>query len=287
MTGRSGITKSKVGSSSTGVGVGRLSSSPVVTRSGGAGALHGELAALPKVAPKHIDKPEDPSKQMPNLPDLTALQQTIHSTLADALKSKDFIQQIVAAVVDSVTQAVIHELEKNVKYNNEKVSELEAQLTLQTNRVAELENKLLEQMSDLEQYQRRNNVRIFGIAEQENENCDQSVLNVLRNQLKLQDFDINDIGRCHRVGVKRPGSRRPIIVQFSTYRRREVVIRNRKLLKGTNVVIREDLTSRRLSLMKAAVNKYGYKNVWTVLDGRIMVSDAGKVKCVCNVDELK
>nr|CAH7730542.1 unnamed protein product [Callosobruchus chinensis] len=39
---------------------------------------------------------------------------------------------------------------------------------------------------------------------------------------------------------------------------------NRKrFLKGSNIVIKEDLTVLRLNIMNAASEKYGYRNVWS------------------------
>nr|CAI5862648.1 unnamed protein product [Callosobruchus analis]CAI5865949.1 unnamed protein product [Callosobruchus analis] len=47
-----------------------------------------------------------------------------------------------------------------------------------------------------------------------------------------------------------------------------LVYNKKKMLKGTRMVIKEDLTARRLKIVKTASDKYGFKNVWTV-NGKI------------------
>lgn len=56
------------------------------------------------------------------------------------------------------------------------------------------------------------------------------------------------------------------------------MFRHKKLLKGTNITIREDLTKMRLSLLKEAVSHYSTKAVWTS-DGVILVN-IGKARPV-------
>ena len=58
--------------------------------------------------------------------------------------------------------------------------------------------------------------------------------------LNLETYDIYI---AHRLGEKRWGARRPIIVKFLPRLKRDIVIRNQKLFKGSNIYINEDLTS--------------------------------------------
>lgn len=57
---------------------------------------------------------------------------------------------------------------------------------------------------------------------------------------------------------------RPIIVKFSNYKFREQVFKNKKLLRGTDVVIREDLCDKRFALVNKPVEKFCCRRVWTV-----------------------
>lgn len=136
--------------------------------------------------------------------------------------------------------------------------------------------KLREIIDNQEQYSRRNCLLIHGIAESQNENTDEVVLDILHNQLALFDHDvnINSFDRSHRLGMMRNnkgrrGTKRPIIVKFMSYRTRSKIFYNKKKLKGSNVLITENLTKKRHSLLKASLDILGKNSCWTK-DGRIL-----------------
>ncbi|KAK5645249.1 hypothetical protein RI129_006549 [Pyrocoelia pectoralis] len=136
--------------------------------------------------------------------------------------------------------------------------------------VSELEYKI----DDLEQYTRRNNLRIFGVTEERNENKDVKLKQLFESKLGIK-INTVDIDRSHRVG-KNVGPRpRAIIVKFVSYRVRQQIFNNKKRLKGTEFTIKEDLTKNRSEVLAAASEKFGRQQVWSI-DGRIMVSTGGK-----------
>ena len=85
------------------------------------------------------------------------------------------------------------------------------------------ENKELQlQNNNLENYSRRSNIVIRGIAEPQQEtnaDCELTVKNFFKVQLKLPDDVVNamQIERCHRFGIRGP-TKRPIIVRFCNYK---------------------------------------------------------------------
>lgn len=100
-------------------------------------------------------------------------------------------------------------------------------------------------------------------------------------------FDLQSIDRSHRVGrvnseINRP---RPIIVKFVSYRARSLVFDNKSKLKGSGILLREDLTRRRVALYRQTVNTYGVKNVWTS-DGRVMYVGEDGRRSVANLSDL-
>ncbi|KAB0801574.1 hypothetical protein PPYR_03760 [Photinus pyralis] len=123
----------------------------------------------------------------------------------------------------------------------------------------------------LEQYTRRNNLRISGILETANENCDQLVVQFLENKLNITCTEL-DIERTHRVGKRQDGVKRAIIVKFASYRKRAEIFASKKLLKKTGFLISEDLTALRYQLYKQYCEIYAKPNVWTT-DGRIHYID--------------
>ena len=61
---------------------------------------------------------------------------------------------------------------------------------------------------------------------------------------------------------------RPIIVRFCSFRKRQIVFKEKKKIKDKGITITESLTKSRYDLFKAAVTKYGRGQVWTN-EGRI------------------
>lgn len=124
-------------------------------------------------------------------------------------------------------------------------------------------------LDELEQYSRRNNLRIFGIEEKAGEDTDQSIINFVQQKLSLT-ISINEIDRSHRVGLSRNGKPRAILVKFVSYRCRAEVFKRKKLLKNSPISIKEDLTIYRSNVLREAVKKFGVANVWSN-DGRIFI----------------
>nr|KAG5689119.1 hypothetical protein BaRGS_013880 [Batillaria attramentaria] len=91
--------------------------------------------------------------------------------------------------------------------------------------------------NDLEQYQRRWNLRIFGVKETQNEDCVQKCLQVFNDKVHVNTEEA-DIQVAHRVkastqhsrGAGAQGGRRAaaIIVQFANRRVRDKILQNRK-----------------------------------------------------------
>ena len=83
--------------------------------------------------------------------------------------------------------------------------------------VAQLRNE----QDSLEQYSRRNSLRISGITESEHEDPGQICLDLFNDTLELGEEDAvspADIDRVHGVGKKMDGKTRSILVKFATYR---------------------------------------------------------------------
>ena len=86
-----------------------------------------------------------------------------------------------------------------------------------------------ESIEELEQYSRRNNIRILGMKKEPKEDADTVVLDLckkIKAKVKLEDID-----RAHRVGKYQEGSSRPMIVKFTSYRGKMEVIRHRRALR--------------------------------------------------------
>ena len=83
------------------------------------------------------------------------------------------------------------------------------------------------------------------------------------------DINVKDIDQTHRIGAKTEKKRQPIIVKFARYSERRKFSIARKRLKSKNLSITEGLTKLWMCKLRAARDKYGFRNVWTV-DGKIL-----------------
>ena len=165
-------------------------------------------------------------------------------------------EQLNASIVDLTTS----------KNNMEqKINPLKETLDTKCNTIDKLESTL----NDLEQYSRRNCLRIFGVPQRPDEKTDEAVLDVAR-RIGVQ-LGIPDIDRSHRVGKQPSGDRsRGIIVKLASYRTRQKLIQNRRKLKGTGITIHEDLTSKNRELLLKAQGHEKVTSAWTV-DGRVFI----------------
>ncbi len=207
--------------------------------------------------------------------------------LANALKTPQVIDSMGSIVHDRL-EALTEDYERRLRELESKNLQLQLENTSLHQRLGSAESAI----DELEQYGRRNALRISNTwAEVDGESTDDMVVDLAINQLGV-DLHLNDISRSHRVGPKRPGQPRPVLVKFSTYRARERVYRARSQLKNTlnNTYINEDLTKKRGSLAYSARQLKKSRQVqdtWTY-DCRVFVkNNAGTVRVVSSIIELE
>ncbi|KAI4454239.1 l1 transposable element-related [Holotrichia oblita] len=149
-------------------------------------------------------------------------------------------------------------------------------------RLSDLQDKnemLSDKCDALEQYSRRNNVRIIGVTGVSPVNCENVVMDIINEKLKLT-LPVEIIDRCHPVGPQKKDGKRDILVKFNAYRYRRIVLQKKSLLKGTGVSIMEDLTRNRYLCYRKVREKVGVKNAW-VFDGNIYMK-SGNSKTIVN-----
>ena len=115
--------------------------------------------------------------------------------------------------------------------------------------------KLEETCDELEQYSRRNTVRIRGIPEALNENTDALVKELAARKLEVPVAD-HDVVRSHRVGRKEDDPRTPrdLIVRFTTHNTKVAVMRAARQLRGSSTLLNEDMTRTRSTIAWEARN---------------------------------
>lgn len=141
----------------------------------------------------------------------------------------------------STTRNTFREMEDGLQEFNTRVNEAKATgekiKELCVNKCKELENKLLY----AEVYQRRENLRFYGIEETDgNENSLKVLQSFLERQCGIEPGI--EFQRVHRIGnPRRDGSPRAIIARFLRYGDRELIFSNAKKLKDTEYRISADL----------------------------------------------
>lgn len=189
-----------------------------------------------------------------------------------------------ASIIIDSTKAILSQL-ININGLLEKVNNLESEVSLSktvsdrlftdNKKLRNEQNELSSRVDNNEQRNRNMCLLIHGITESNDENTDNKVTEVIKNEIGIE-FTINDIQRSHRLGRKdfrrklRSGTEkpRPIIFRFVSYRKRDEVFKNKRKLKGKPFVISENITRYNYLLYKEAVDKIGKGKVWTN-EGRI------------------
>ena len=111
-----------------------------------------------------------------------------------------------------------------------KMDKLESEIEFLKERNIHLEKKLNIQ----ENYSRRENIIIHGVTTTKDENCFKAVSDIFIQM----GVGPRPLQRCHRL---RYGTK-PLIARFVNFQDKLEVMKNRKLLKGTNIYINDDIS---------------------------------------------
>lgn len=189
--------------------------------------------------------------------------------LTQALKKESFI----ACITESITATIEARMEKIMNKYETLITRLTEEVTTLKSENQILKKECIDNVDKLEQYSRRNNLRFLGVAEEQNEDVENVIKDILNKKLHI-NTDKDVIERCHRVGPKlsNDGKPRPLIAKFISYKQKSMIYKLKSKLKGTKILIKEDLTHRRAMVVKELTTKYGRNGVWTS-DGAIFYRD--------------
>ena len=168
-----------------------------------------------------------------------------------------------------------------------------ATVTAIENRLGDLRTDnlaLADEVDDLEQYSRRNCLLLHGMPESD-EDSNEVVISVCNGKLEL-NISADDIDRSHRLGSSRHSNDdnntrpRPIIVKIRSYETRRRVFSAKRKLKGSKVVVTENLTKRRSELYKKVCALSNVQCAWT-FDGRIVcLLDNGRKETILHERDI-
>lgn len=178
---------------------------------------------------------------------------------------------------------------------------LQDELTKKDDKIIQLEKQVQDlsvRCDELEQYGRRNAIRITGIDENPQEDTDDIVVSLANDTMGIP-LQLDEISRSHRVGPKIAGKVRPLLVKFTSYRSKKRLMTNKRKLKGNapanissegRIYLNDDLTKIRANLLYQArslkrANKI--QDSWSY-DGRILVKDnTNRITPILSVADLR
>lgn len=217
-----------------------------------------------------------PTRGKLNVIDDGSVLDAVRNAVNQVITSDEFVDKIVSLLLGKMK----NELQTMFKDAVGRIEVLESENTCLKQEI----NTLRVSVDDMEQYSRRQNLRIYGIPEKTDENTDQIVVNMCKKQLGI-DIDVSQVCSSHRIGKTSEGKHRALIVKFTNHNTKSAVYNNKKLLKSTNIVIKEDLTYNKLQLLKLVSRKTDRKNVWT-RDGVIFLRVNDQIRKICHESDL-
>ncbi len=236
------------------------------------------------------------SKMASQLKEILTSDETLLSNLADTivdilLSSDSLVNKIAERLEEKVTNSISQACIMDMDTVRATTNELKEENTNLKRKINKLEDTLDTRTDELEQYSRRNCLLIHGIQEHLREDTNDIVIDTVAQHLNV-NISPAEIDRSHRLGSKkndgdsdRPRPR-PIIVKFVSYSTRSKVFRSKRHLKGTNIVITENLTKRRADLLRSTKQHSSVERAWTI-DGRIQcLTTSGNFKSINHQRDL-
>lgn len=198
---------------------------------------------------------------------LAELKSVIKETVTEVLVNDEVLSKIADKVSEKIN---LIQLKTDVQQVDLRVSQIEGD-----------NEKLKMQLNNCEQFLKRNNIRIIGVEETDHEETVTTVSKLLKEKLDIEEDVKYDV--MYRIGGSLIEDRpRQIFLRLGNYEHKKIIMQRRRRLKGTGVVIVEDLTGYNYSLLKKAREELGKRNLWTV-DGTIFTK-VGKDKYIVKTD---
>ena len=157
---------------------------------------------------------------------------------------------------------------ENFKKIEEKIRNIEYRTTTIT-KAEEYSNaermKMQEKLRDMEDRNRRNNLRVDGIEELEGEDCEQLMTKLFEGQLGVMNVVIE---RAHRVGETKEDRERTIVLKLLNYKDKINILRNARKLKGSGIYINEDFSRQTMLIrreLRAEMRELREQGIYAVI----------------------
>ena len=219
------------------------------------------------------------------------------TTKFKTMVTKEFLTTTIEKVKDEIKDMMNEKIDKlesrifDLELSNDKLKQendiMKNHISRQEDRMDGLEDGLnlcFQEKNDLEQYTRKSSIRITGLDDHDkDENIEESIKTVHKFLTKTIKMEIkeSDINIAHRLGPFRPRQNRPVIVRFMSRKHKLEACKKRKILKGTQYVIKEDLTQTNQNFLNELYNAPNINSAWSH-EGKIFVKlkETGRIQRV-------
>lgn len=211
------------------------------------------------------------------------------------IEEEDFSRLFLAALNDTaiarkLEETVCSRLSKEINELREIVKRKDSEIETLNGKINQLENKV----DDLEQYSRRNSLRVDGLTGVTDPM--KAAIDFCNDKLNLTPpITADAFDRVHPIGPRREDKERPILMKFTSYHDRERVYKARARLRNfrERIYINEDLTrtrSKRLWQLRQLKKSQCINDCWT-FDGRLIVKDKQniikQISCEADIEKLR
>ena len=201
------------------------------------------------------------------------------------------VQPLIVKSVTAALEVTANVIMQDVREDMDKKEKVqrERENNSLTNLKKEVQTQNFE-LDKLEQYSRKENIKVFGLDEREGEDTNEMIVK-LASDIGIQ-ISQSDISVSHRLPGPR-GKPRPIIAKFVRRDTKSLIMKNKKNLNSNpqykQVYINDDFTQLRGKLIRAMKDDDKILKVWTI-DGKIfcIVKEDGREvkKVIDSADNL-
>lgn len=147
---------------------------------------------------------------------------------------------------------------------------------------------LVRQVDNMEMRGRRKMLLCHGLPELREEDTAAVVTGTIVSRLKIADFSVKCISRCHRMGRAPSDNKpRPILLKLRDIGMRDKIWYAKTALKGSKITISEFLTKPRHDVFMAARDTFGVNKCFTQQGSVIVIGTDGKRMRISSMVDLK
>ncbi|KAG5866749.1 hypothetical protein JTB14_006638 [Gonioctena quinquepunctata] len=206
----------------------------------------------------------------------------LHLAIKSAVNKLCTSESFITELTNCIFEKIRGDIEKELETLQKKTTELEKVVQKQDDTI-----KLMAKQNErFEKWIRRNNIIVYGLEEMNDESIKDRILQIFNTKMNLT-IKNSDVGSCYRLGKPNAKKSRPVLVNFFNGYTRQIIFSNKKYLKGTKYVIKEDLTKEQSTLFKMAIQKAGKDGkVWTSSGTVFLKLADNNITKIISIDDL-